>query len=383
VGVSSHTVPLYISECSPASSRGAMCFMNAVMIVVGQAAAAAISTAFFFGEVPNGWRYILGLAAAPAIMMFTGFFFQPESPRWLLSRGQKEEALQTLRILRGAGDVEAEAAVEKEFQEMAKDVGTPLIGASSSSHGREQPGIQDAWRTVWRDTHIRRALALGCGLQALQQWTGVNTIMYYGASVLQRAGPAMDVRGDNCFTAENKRDVATTIAFAAAQLVGVLFGLVLVDRIGRRPLILTSLAGVVASLIAVGAAFHAAIVSQQVVVTCVALYLVSFGIGMSPVPWTVNAEIYPPRARADCISLATSVNWLMNFVVAQSFLTLSSKLSTNKADPQNHPDGVFWLYAGIGTVGFWLLMFKMPETKDVELEEMSAVFVGPEENKVL
>merc|ERR1719316_2253253 len=98
--------------------------------------------------------------------------------------------------------------------------------------------------SYFKDAHIKRALILGCGLAALQQWCGINTIMYYGASVLEQAGPPLDVRSGTCFTAENKRNVTTTFFFAAAQMIGVVFSWFLVDRVGRRPLILTSLTGV-------------------------------------------------------------------------------------------------------------------------------------------
>lgn len=373
VGLSSHTVPLYISECSPVSLRGAMCFLNTLMIVMGQVTAALVSTALFHWEMQNGWRWILGIAVVPAGIMFLGFFLQPESPRWLLSKDRRDEALQTLRILRGANDMEASRAVEIEFEEMAEE-------ADRLRQSEMHSNVDDnTFRSYLKDTHIRRALILGCGLQCLQQWTGINTIMYYGATVLQQTGPSIDVRAGSCFTPENKQAVATTVGFAVAQLVGVLCSLLAVDRVGRRPLILASLAGVVVSLAGIGSMFSRPVVNQSHVVTFILFYLVCFGFGTSPVPWAVNAEIYPLRVRANCISVATSLHWLSTFIVAQSFLTLSAALSTHKVDANFHPDGVFWLYATIATLGFMLLWLFMPETKDVKLEQMSALFVAPEE----
>lgn len=357
-------MPLYIAECAPAHQRGSLCFLNDLMIVAGQVTAAGLSTAFFYGEVRDGWRWILGLAAAPAVLMFLGMLLQSESPRWLLGEGRVQEAKEVLQLLRAVGSSSSSCAeAEAELEDMA--------------HGVTEDSGTSYYR-FWSDVHIRRALLVGCGLQALQQCSGINTIMYYGATVLQRAGPAYDERDDNCFHAENKHDVATTILFAGGQLLGVFVSWCLVDRVGRRPLVLTSLAGVTTFLIAIGFAFSMDTVSQEAVIMAMMLYLVSFGLGMSPVPWTVNAEIYPLHVRAQCISMSTSTNWAMNFVVAQTFLSLANHLSTHSDDKNLHPDGIFFLYASIAAMGFVLLWSYMPETKGLTLEQIGEVFTKPE-----
>lgn len=359
VGISSHTVPLYIAECAPAAHRGSLCFLNDAMIVVGQVAAAALSTALFFAEARDGWRVILGAAVVPSVMMFLGFLWMPESPRWLISQGRREEAKAVTRLLRGPAVRDAD--VDREFQVTLEGAGedAPLASAAPSS----------LLRAFWKDVRVRRALLLGCALQALQQWGGINTIMYYGASMLQKAGASP---ASGCFSAEAKHDVATTILFAAAQVLGVFYSWAMVDRLGRRPLLLASLLGVAASLVAVGCIFSQNAVRQAPVVACVFAYLVCFGAGLSPVPWTVNAEIYPQHVRAQCISVATSVNWIMNFVVAQTSLTLSRALSTHH--DKSHPDGVFWLYAGISVLGIFFVWREMPETKGLTLEQISDLF---------
>jgi len=372
VGLASHSVPLYISECAPSSMRGCLCFINDLMIVVGQIAAAGISLGFFYFEVNEGWRYILGLATVPALAMLFGFLMQPESPRWLASQHEKERARTTLAMLRGleVNDKDLQA----EFQDMLDGVESE----SRVSSGRDLHAVS-LYHTFWKDVRVRRALLLGCGLQFLQQWAGVNTIMYYGAVILQSSGPAYDVRSNTCFTSENIRDIRSTLFFAFSQAAGILISCRLVDSYGRRLLILSSLTGVVITLTALGFAFHAQTVSQTAVVASIMLYLLSFGIGLSPIPWTVNAEIYPTSVRSACISMSTSTNWLMNFVVSVTYLSCARALSTNSSDPGNHPDGIFWIYATIALAGLLLLWWKMPETRGIPLEEMGAVFVDPRE----
>lgn len=366
VGISSHTVPLYIAECAPKRLRGSMCFLNDMMITVGQVSAAIISTILFNAEVRDGWRWILGVAAVPSALMFLGFFWMPESPRWLLAKDRNEEAKVVMRMLRGP--LVRESELEEEFHSTVSGTNeeTPLTHSGGSAGS--------VYSLYFKDVRVRRALILGCSLQALQQWAGINTIIYYGASVLQRAGTVVR-HPDTCFTAESKHDVAITILFAGAQVIGVFCSWLLVDRIGRRPLFLVSLVGVAASLFATGCIFAQSKPEQSSVVICVILYLVFFGVGLSPVPWTVNAEIYPLHVRAQCVSISTSVNWIMNFVVAQTFLSLSKSMSTHRGNPQSHPDGVFWLYSGISAVGLLFAWLRMPETKGLGLEEIGDLFV--------
>lgn len=371
VGISSHTVPLYISECAPPHLRGTFCFMNDMMIVVGQIAAAVVSTVFFYAEVSEGWRWILGLGAVPATVMFLGFAFQPESPRWLLSQDRANEAREVLKLLRG----EAADAVEvqNEFDDM-----TAGIKAEGFASNREC-SISSFYHSYILDDRVRRALILGCGLQFLQQWSGINTIMYYGATVLQRASPENDVDIYTCFTPGNKANVAWTILFASGQIPAIIGSLFLVDLLGRRLLILLSTATAIVGLVSIGCAFSTYVVSEPAVIALIMFYLLSFGIGMGPVPWTVNAEIYPLSVRAQCISCSTATNWLNNYVVSATFLSLSVAMSTYQTDRSNHPNGVMWFYASILLVGFMCLYWKMPETKSLTLEEIGGLFKDPDD----
>ena len=161
---------------------------------------------------------------------------------------------------------------------------------------------------------------------------------------------------------------------ATAQLAGNLVGMHFVERHGRRPLTLWSLGGVCGALALLGVAFHPGTQSTELAFIAMVAYLFVFGIGLAPMPWTVNAEIYPLHTRSTCMAVATGVNWISNFVVSLTFLDLATALSTDRGDAEHHPDGVFWLYAGVGLLcGGWLYG-NMPETKGVSLEHMGKLF---------
>jgi len=172
-------------------------------------------------------------------------------------------------------------------------------------------------------------------------------------------------------------EICLTALVALAQLVGAFVGMALVDRCGRRPLLLGSLGGVVLSLTLLGFSFHpGGLEVDGAPLMAMVIYLAFFGAGMGSLPWIVNSEIYPLQARSVCIGIATAANWVANFVVAATFMDLAGALSTDRDCPSSHPDGAFWLYALVSAVGFVGLFFGMPETKGLTLEEISDLFEG-------
>eukprot|EP00928_Gymnodinium_smaydae_P081192 TRINITY_DN64750_c0_g1_i1.p1 TRINITY_DN64750_c0_g1~~TRINITY_DN64750_c0_g1_i1.p1 ORF type:complete len:521 (+),score=69.31 TRINITY_DN64750_c0_g1_i1:47-1564(+) len=365
VGLASHTVPMYIAECAPKESRGSLCFLNTLMIVSGNVVAGVFSAVHFQRETAGGWRYILGLGALPAGLMCLGFLMLPESPRYLMSNDWEDLAREALAGFRGRSATDP--ALVAELIEMTQGV-------------KEESRLQQSrlsFHAYWLNPRIRRALLLGCGLQFLQQWSGINTILYYGATILQNSESSLDET--TCFTVANQRSVNATIYFAASEFASIFVCFWCVESLGRRPLMLVSLVGTFFSLVAIGFIFHAEIVDSTRVVVFVIVYMVLYGIGLSPVPWTVNAEIYPMAVRGTCMAISTSTNWLNNFLVAETYLSLASLLSTHHDARESHPDGIFWLYASIMAVGLPFMWFKLPETKGRALEDMDALFVSPDE----
>ncbi|KAI3371012.1 hypothetical protein L3Q82_023662, partial [Scortum barcoo] len=215
-GIASMTVPVYIAEVSPPHQRGQLVTINSLFITGGQFIASVIDGAFSYLS-HDGWRYMLGLSVVPAALQFVGFFFLPESPRWLLQKGRRQEARQVLNQIRRG------QSVDEEYD---------TIRTSIEEEEKEAGGGGLVILRILRHGPTRRALIVGCGLQMFQQLSGINTVMYYSATILQMAG----VRDD-------KQAIWLAAATSATNFVFTLVGVWLVERVGRRKLTLGSLLG--------------------------------------------------------------------------------------------------------------------------------------------
>jgi len=328
IGVCSYTAPLYISEISPARNRGALVSMNQLLITIGILVSYLMDYALASGE---HWRWMFALAAIPAAVLGIGMLFLPESPRWLVSAGKKDLALEVLRTVRS----QQEAGEELQLIE---------------SHDR---GQEVRWTELFH-LGYRPALVVGIGLAIFQQITGINTIIYYAPTIFQLAG----------FSSAAQSILAT----AGVGLVNVLLTIVsvrLLDRTGRRPLLLIGIAGMIASLAALGFVFLLGSHSSALgwlAVGSVMLYVASFAISLGPIFWLLIAEIYPLRIRGVAMGVATMANWAFNLLVALTFLLLVEQLG---------PAYTFWLYALV-SVASWVFAYRLvPETKGRTLEEIN------------
>ncbi|XP_068595292.1 proton myo-inositol cotransporter-like [Brachionichthys hirsutus] len=227
IGLASMTVPVYIAEVSPPEQRGRLVTVNTLFVTGGQFIASVIDGCFSYAG-RGGWRYMLGLSVIPAGLQFLGFLFLPESPRWLLQKGRNQEALQVLSRIRGGRGVDVEhEAIRASIAEEEKAGGGGLVILRILRHGP-----------------TRRALIIGCGLQMFQQLSGINTVMYYSATILQMAG----VRDD-------QRAIWLAAVTSGTNFLFTLAGVWLVERVGRRKLTLGSLSGTGLSLVLLAVGF--------------------------------------------------------------------------------------------------------------------------------
>jgi MFS transporter, SP family, galactose:H+ symporter len=330
IGLSSGTVPVYISEVSPAESRGWTVSLFQLAITVGILLAYVVD--YGFARV-DGWRWMFGLAVVPAVIFAVGMFFLPESPRWLARRGQTTQARAVLARIRGV------AEADEEMREIEASV----------SHADERGRLSDLFASS-----VRPALVVGVGLAILQQITGINTVIYYAPIIMQSAGiPSAS---------------GAILATAGIGVVNVLMTLVsmwLIDRVGRRPLLLIGIAGMAITLGALGMAFQGTrtTASTWIAVISVMAYVASFAISLGPIFWLLIAEIYPLRIRSSAEGLSATFNWGSNLVVSLTFLTLLQVMG---------PSRTFWLYGLLAVVAWIFSYYLVPETKGRTLEDIEA-----------
>jgi MFS transporter, SP family, galactose:H+ symporter len=331
IGLSSGTVPVYISEVSPADARGWTVSLFQLSITVGILLAYLVDYAF---ADMRGWRWMFGLAIVPAAIFGLGMFFLPETPRWLVRRGHADKARAILSRIRDTSDVDAEL----------REIESSL--AHAVEHGN--------WRDLLSPA-LRPALIVGIGLAIFQQVTGINTVIYYAPKIIQSAG-----------ISSASVAILATAGIGTVNVLMTIVSMWLIDRIGRRPLLLTGIAGMVVTLGVLGWAFHSASPSGALVwltIVSIMVYVASFAISLGPIFWLLIAEIYPLKVRSSAEGLAAAFNWGSNLLVSLTFLTLLKKIG---------PPPTFWLY-GLFAVGAWLFSYYLvPETKGRTLEEIEA-----------
>jgi sugar porter (SP) family MFS transporter len=280
-------------------------------------------------DASDNWRWMLGLGALPGLALAIGMYFQPFSPRWLVEQGREDEALQTLRRARGS-DEEAEEELE-EIKDAAAEAG----------------GVRELWTP-----QVRPLIAVGLTLAIAQQFIGVNTVIYYAPTILKLTG------------------VSTSSAITQALSVGItnvvftIVAVLLLDRVGRRALLLVGTAGCVLALAMLGVFFASPSLQSSaswIALVCLIVYIASFAVGLGPVFWLMISEIFPLRVRSSAMSVSTVGNWGANFLVSSFFLSLVAAITAQ---------GTFWLYGGFGVLALVFFFFRAPETKGRSLEEI-------------
>jgi SP family galactose:H+ symporter-like MFS transporter len=335
IGVASFVAPLYISEIAPPALRGGMVSLNQLFVTIGILISYGIDYLF---SATGDWRAMFAFGAVPATVLLVGMFLLPSSPRWLVSHHHSDRATGVLQKVRGTRDVSGELDdIERAVKAQKAGKWSDLLASS-----------------------IKMPLIVGIGLAVLQQLTGINTVIYYAPTIFQFAG--LHSAGAS---------IAATAGVGVVNVLGTVVAIVLVDRAGRRPLLLGGIAGMIVSLAVLGAgfAFSGAVQGGNLLglITAVGLmaYVASFAIGLGPVFWLLISEIYPLNVRGRAMSVATIANWAANFLITLTFLTLVGVLGQA---------GVFWLYALIGLFAWFFVFRLVPETKGLTLEEIEEHF---------
>lgn len=346
IGMASGISPMYIAEISPAQWRGRLVAMNQLTIVVGILAAQIINWGIAERMPDNapaefirlswngqyGWRWMFTAVAAPSVVFFAAVLLVPESPRWLVIRGRVEPARRVLERIGG--------------QTYATEALREIRGA-----GTPEQRQQVRWAELLASP-LRKVLAIGVVLAALQQWSGINVIFNYADEIYRNAGYGVS-------------DVLVNIVITGAiNLVFTLVAMATVDRYGRRFLMLLGFAGIAFSHLLLGLAYWFGLRGWPVLLLTLCT-IACYAMSIAPVIWVLISEIFPNRIRGVAVSIAVSALWIACFALTFTFPVLNRALGAA---------GTFWVYSAICVTGFLFVLRTVPETKNKTLEEIEREF---------
>ncbi|MEA2167382.1 MAG: hypothetical protein QOF76_682 [Solirubrobacteraceae bacterium] len=333
VGCAALTVPLYLSEIAPAEARGSVASLNQLMVVVGILVAYVVDAVLAPSE---SWRWMLGLAAVPAAVLFAGMITMPETPRFLVRQGDEEGARNVLKRALAA------KAVDDELEQIKRT-------------DAEEREAQGGWRDL-AEPWVRPALIVAIGLAVFQQLVGINTIIYYAPTTLTNVGYG------------NSAAITANILIGVLNVAMTLVAIKLVDRVGRKPLLIAGLIGMILSLAVLGIASSTMAEPKSpsdplaiVTLACLGTFIASFAATWGPVVWVMLPEVLPLSVRGAALGIAIGLHWLANFAVSQTFPVLLDAFG---------PGAVFLGYAGVGVLALGFVAYFVSETKGRSLEEI-------------
>lgn len=328
IGFASIVGPLYISEIAPPKIRGALTSLNQLMVTLGILISYFVNYAFSGAEA---WRMMLGAGMIPAVILAVSMLKMPESPRWLYEKGRKDDARAVLERTR-------ESDVESELDDIETTV--------EKQSGTGLSNLLASW--------LRPALIVGLGLAVFQQITGINAVLYYAPTILESTGFG------------STASILATVGIGVINVVMTVVAIALIDRVGRRALLLVGIGGMVVTLAILGIVFYVSGVSGilgWIATGSLMLFVAFFAIGLGPVFWLIISEIYPLSVRGSAMGLVTVANWLANLLVSLVFPMLTANLGQSVT---------FWLF---GLCSLMALVFThqfVPETKGRSLEAIEA-----------
>ncbi|KAL3515193.1 hypothetical protein ACH5RR_022095 [Cinchona calisaya] len=358
VGYALMIAPVYTAEVAPASSRGFLTSFPEVFINAGILLGYVSNYAFSKLPTHLGWRFMLGIGAVPSVFLATGVLAMPESPRWLVMQGRLGEAK---RVLDKTSDSLEESQLRladiKQAAGIPEECDDEIVSVSKEHHGEG----------VWRDLllhptpSVRHILIAAVGIHFFQQSSGIDAVVLYSPRIFEKAGITKDTD-----------KLLATMAVGFTKTLFILVATFLLDKIGRRKLLLSSVGGMIVSLALLGVALTIIDHSDKKLVWAIALcltmilaYVAFFSIGMGPITWVYSSEIFPLRLRAQGCSMGVAANRVTSGVLSMTFLSLYKAITIG---------GAFFLFAGIASVAFVFFYTLLPETRGRTLEEMEELF---------
>ncbi|GJN83850.1 hypothetical protein PLIIFM63780_007401 [Purpureocillium lilacinum] len=365
VGAASFVVPLYIAEVAPASHRGRLVTMNVLFITMGQMVAYVIGWLLStYADEGTGWRWMVGLGALPAALQAAVVVFMPETPRWLVKVGRVSAARLVIERVNG-GEAASGQHADIIIREIEMEAQQEQEARRLRAHQRAGPWKWlGAWQALLSEGKNRRALAIACLLQGLQQLCGFNSLMYFSATIFMLVG--------------FESPTLTSLVVAVTNFFFTLAALGLIDRIGRRRILLCSIPFMIMGLLFAAFGFSFLSLDQtaaagdgnqghpgaaSLVLISIMIYVAAFALGLGNVPW-MQSELFPLAVRSLGSGVATATNWGANFAIGLTFLPMMDALT---------PSWTFVVYAGVCAAGYWLVWRIYPETAGLSLEEATAL----------
>ncbi len=333
IGIVASTVPLYIAELAPKEKRGRLVTFFQLAITLGILLSYVVG--YVFENQENAWRSMFWTGFIPAAVLFAGMFLVPESPRWLISKGREKEAMEVLNRLRDPEQARAEWNETK-----------AILHSESAGKGD--------WKILF-SKKLRIPLLIGIGIFCIQQFSGINAIIYYSTDIFKKLfdGPAATL---------------ATVGVGIVNSAATLFAIGFLDKLGRKPLLYTGLLGTAFCLGTVGLAFYLKDslppqVQQIMLVGGIYTYIIFFAISLGPLGWLLISEVYPLKIRGFASSMGSFNHWFFDFWVAFSFPRLAA---TGLGDN----GGIFGIYMIVVLLGLLFARFIVFETKGMSLEDI-------------
>ncbi|KAF5778448.1 putative major facilitator, sugar transporter, major facilitator superfamily [Helianthus annuus] len=358
VGYALMIAPVYTAEVSPASARGFLTSFPEVFINAGILLGYVSNYAFSKLPLHLGWRFMLGVGAIPSIFLALGVLGMPESPRWLVMQGRLGDAKKVLdKTSDSLEESKLRLADIKEAAGIPEDCNDDVVQVSKRSHGE---GI---WKEllIHPTPTVRHILLAAVGIHFFQQASGIDAVVLYSPRIFEKAGIVKDTP-----------QLLATIAVGFVKTVFILVATFFLDKVGRRPLLLASVGGMIASLTTLGFALTIIDHSDDKITWAIALcfigilsYVAFFSIGMGPITWVYSSEIFPLRLRAQGCSMGVAMNRVVSGTIGMTFISLYKAISIG---------GAFFVFTGVAAVGFVFFYTLYPETRGKNLEEVEKVF---------